>query len=176
VRVDGKSLTKKAAQYLIDKGRRRIGYIRYQQRDAATTERFEGYRAALKANGIRYDAKLVREAEFESHISSGFEHTRELMRLAEPPDAIMTATDMLAIGALNYLREARFKIPEQVCVVGFDDIPLCKWLMPKLSTISQNQLNVGRTAANLLFEQIAHPETGHRRIILPGELVIRDTA
>ena len=176
VRVDGYNLTRKAAQYLIDKGRRRIGYIRYESRAAATLERYAGYRAALKENGMHFDPKLVREANVESHITGGFEQTRMLMQLSNPPDAIMTVTDMLAIGVIDYLRESRIRIPQDVCVMGFDDIPLCNWVSPKLTTASQGQLNVGRTGANLLFEQIKNPEVGFRKILLPGDLIIRDTA
>jgi len=176
VRVDGFNLTRKAAQYLIDKRRTRIGYIRYETKNAATSERYEGYRAALKENGIRFDPKLVREANVETHITSGFENTRTLMQLPNPPDAIMTVTDMLALGVIDYLRGANFKIPQDVCIMGFDDIPLCNWVSPKLTTASQGQLNVGRTAAKLLLEQIQNPEIGVRKIILPGDLIIRDTA
>jgi len=176
VRVDGYNLSRKAAQYLIDKRRTRIGYIRYEAKNAATSERYEGYRAALKGNGIKFDPKLVREANVETHITAGYENTRRLMQLSDPPNAIMTCTDMLAIGAIDYLRGANIRVPKDVCVLGFDDIPLCSFVSPKLSTASQGQLNVGRTAANLLLEQIQNPEVGVRRIILPGDLIIRDTA
>ncbi|MCL2111215.1 MAG: LacI family transcriptional regulator [Clostridiales bacterium] len=176
VRVDGYNLTRKAAQYLIDKGRTRIGYIRYESKNAATLERYEGYLTALKENGIKFDPKLVREANIESHITAGFEQARVLMHLSSPPTAIMTVTDMFAIGVIDYLREAKIKVPQEVCVMGFDDIPLCNWLSPKLTTASQGQLNVGRTAAKLLFEQIQNPEVGFRKILLPGDLIIRDTA
>jgi len=176
VRVDGYNLTRKAAQYLIDKRRTRIGYIRYEAKNAATSERYAGYRAALKENGIKFDPKLVREANVETHIASGFENTRRLMQLSDPPDAIMTVTDMLAIGVIDYLRGANIRVPKDVCVMGFDDIPLCNFVSPKLTTASQGQLNVGRTAANLLLEQIQNPEIGVRKIILQGDLIIRDTA
>ena len=176
VRVDGFNLTRKAAQYLIDKRRMRIGYIRYESKNAATSERYSGYLAALEENGIAFDPKLVREASAETHMTSGFEQARILMQLKNPPDAIMTVTDLLAIGALDYMREAGIMVPRDVCVMGFDDIPFCNWVNPKLSTASQGQLNVGRTAANLLFELMGNPETGFRKIILPGDLIIRDTA
>jgi len=176
VRVDGFNLTRKAAQYLIDKRRARIGYIRYESKIAATSERYAGYVAALKENGIKFDPKLVREVDVETHITGGFEQARMLMHLSNPPDAIMAATDLLAIGAIDYLRGAKIRIPQDVCVMGFDDILLCNWMTPKLSTAAQGQLNVGRTGANLLFELIKNPELGYRKIILPGDLIIRDTA
>ena len=176
VRVDGYNLTQKAVQYLIDKRCTRIGYIRYESKNAAGTERYAGYRAALKENKIRFDPKLVREASIESHITSGFEQARMLIQLSNPPDAIMTISDLLAIGVIDYLRGANIRVPKDICVMGFDDIPLCSFVSPKLSTASQGQLNVGRTAANLLLELIQNPEIGVRKILLPGDLIIRDTA
>jgi len=176
VRADGYNLTRKAVQYLIDKRCKRIGYIRYEVKNSAGTERYAGYKAALKENKIRLDPRLVREASMESHITSGFEQARMLMQLSDPPDAIMTISDMIAIGVIDYLRAAKIKIPQDVCVMGFDDIPLCNWVYPKLTTASQGQLNVGRTAANLLLEQIQNPELRVKKIILPGDLIIRDTA
>jgi DNA-binding LacI/PurR family transcriptional regulator len=177
VRVDGYNLTRKAVQYLIDKQRKRIGFIRFESKVYAATERYEGYRAALKENGIRFDPKLVREAKFgSSYITSGFDQARILMNMPNPPDAIMAASDIIALGALDYLRGLKIKIPQDVCLMGFDDIPLCGFISPKLSTASQGQLNVGRTGANLLFELIQNPEIGYRKILLPGDLIIRDTA
>jgi LacI family transcriptional regulator len=131
---------------------------------------------ALEENKIDFDSELVTESDFGNHIIGGYEATRRLMELSNPPDAIMTATDMFAIGAVNYLIEHQVKIPDEVNVLGFDNIPLCNWIHPKLSTISQNQLNVGRTAFNLLLEQIRKPDMEPQKIILPGELIIRDTA
>jgi len=176
VRVDGYNLTRKAVQYLIDKGRKRIGFIRYETKASATLERYEGYRAALKENKIRFEPKLVREAKLGSHFTSSYDQSRILMNLPEPPDAIMAVTDFLALGVIDYLRGAKVKIPQEVCVMGFDDIPLCNLCSPKLSTASQGQYNVGRTAASLLFELIQNPEIGYRKILLPGDLIIRDTA
>jgi len=176
VRVDGYNLTRKATQYLIDKGRKRIGYIRYESKLSATSERYEGYRAALKENRIPFDPKLVREVNVETHITGGFEQAQILMHSSNPPDAIMTATDLLAIGAISFLREANIKVPKDVCVMGFDDILLCNWMTPKLTTASQGQLSIGRTGANLLFEQMQNPGAGVRKILLPGDLIIRDTA
>ena len=176
VRVDGYNLTRKAVQYLIDKGRRRIGFIRYDAIASATQERYEGYRASLKENGIRYDPKLVREAKPVSHFTSSYDQARALMNLPEPPNAIMAVTDYLAFGVIDYLRGAKIKIPQDVCVMGFDDMPLCTLMNPKLTTAAQGQLNVGRTGANLLFEQINNPNIMYKRILIPGDLIIRDTA
>jgi LacI family transcriptional regulator len=175
VRVDGFEVSRKGAQYLIDKGRKRIAYIKPGDEYAATSERYQGYLAAMKENRVDFDSGLVAESSFENHITGGYEAARRLMELPDPPDAIMTATDMFAIGVVNYLTENEVNIPEDVNVLGFDNIRLCSWIRPHLSTISQNQLNVGRTAFNLLLEQIKNPSMEPQKIIMHGELVIRDT-
>ena len=175
VRVDGFQSSKKAAQYLIDKGRKRIAYVKALDKYAATTERYQGFLSAIEENNIDFDADLLRENDFGNHITGGYEAARALMNLKNPPDAIMTASDMFAIGVINYMNEAQIKVPEQVNVIGFDNIALCNWIRPKLSTISQNQRHIGETAFNLLLKQIENPEMEYSKIILPGELIIRDT-
>ncbi len=175
VRIDGEKLTQKAVQYLIDKGRTRIAYIKALGKYTAGFERYLGYCAALEENHIAYDPKLVKEADFKNHLTAGYEVTHELIEMKDPPDAIMTMTDMFAIGALNCLLEAGIRVPEEINVMGFDNIPLCSWIRPKLSTASQNQHHVGRTAFQLMLELIQDPQIGFRRMLLQGELVIRDT-
>lgn len=171
VRVDGFSLTKRMVRQLMKSGRKRIAYIRGPKECDATAERCSGYAAGLAGCGLAFDEALVVEAEFT--MEGGHEAARALM--AEKPDAIMATTDMLALGALDYLKGAGIRVPGEVAVVGFDDIPLCVWSRPRLTTISQNQRKVGEEAVRRALARIAEPDKEAGESLLAGEPVWRET-
>lgn len=171
VMVDGFEGTREAVRYLVGKGRRSIGYIRGPLKNISTNERFLGYKQALADFNINFDSQLVYEGDFT--FKSGFEGAKKLMNLKTPPEAIVSATDIMAIGALKYLKYAGVSIPEAVNVIGFDDIPLCTLFDPPLTTVSQSQKVIGKLAAEVLLERIKNPDTPNKKILLKGELIIR---
>lgn len=175
VRADGYRLTKSAVKYLIDSGRKNIAIIKAQKEYDITSERFEAYIDALKENGIEIRNELIKEGAFESHVHSGLEAARSLMNQNLKPDAIIATTDLFIIGALNYLNSAKIPVPDQVRLIGFDNIDLCNWVTPKLSSISQHQNEVGKTAFRVLLDQIQDPKTPVKQILMDGELIIRET-
>ncbi len=171
VRVDGNALTKKAVCYLAGKGCERIAYIRGLDAYDATAERYRGYVEGLALCGIGVDDALVARTEFT--MEGGHDAARALM--AKKPDAILTATDMLALGALDYMEAAGVRVPEEVCIIGFDNIPLCMWSRPRLSTLSQNQRKIGEAAVQRALARIADPGQEAVRMLLDGELILRET-
>lgn len=123
------------------------------------TYRFMGYRAGLTACGYEYDSRLVYRIPFDeaivkSHFQLGYEAARQLMSLKNSPDAIVAATDMLAIGALKYLNEVGIAVPERVSVVGYDNIHLSSMLSPALSTIAQPVDQIANEAMSILIHKI----------------------
>jgi DNA-binding LacI/PurR family transcriptional regulator len=170
VRTDGFKATREAVKYLVNEGKRtRIGYIKAGYR--AARERYQGYRKALEDCSIEFDPSLVYEGDFS--MKSGFDGARYMMSLSEPPDAIMAATDLMAIGIIKYLKQAGIAIPEEVSVIGFDNMPLCTIIEPSLTTIGQPMKKIGQIAAGLLIEKINNPKMDNRQILLDGSLIVR---
>ncbi len=171
VRVDGLELTRQAVEHFAKRGCKRIAYVKGSDKYDVTSERFEGYLQGLKDCGLPELPELVCEAAFT--MESGFEAAKALMR--QKPDVILAATDMLALGVLDYLQQQKIEVPQQVKLMGFDDIPLCRWSRPRLSTISQNQRVIGRCAVDLLLARIMRPERETAECLMNGELVLRET-
>jgi len=171
VMTNGFAGSRKAAEYLIRKGRCRIGYIKGPKSVRATHERFKGYLKALEDFNIKYNPELVYEGDF--HMKSGFDGAGYFMNLQSPPDAVMAATDIMAIGALKFLKHVGIDVPQGVNVIGFDDMPLCTLVEPPLTTVCQFQRKIGNTAAEVLIEKINNPLAENKRILMNGELVIR---
>jgi LacI family transcriptional regulator len=118
----------------------------------------------------------VTEAENYTE-QGGYQGMQELLRSPQPPTAIFAANDLMAIGAMQAVREAGLRIPEDVAVAGFDDIPAAALVNPGLTTIRQHQEEMGRRAAEMLIERLdGKHEGGGRELEMPFELVVRGSA
>lgn len=164
-----------AVNFLIERGHRRIGMVAGETGTPPREDRVRGYTEALRDHGLLFDRMLVREADFGEW--RGYAATMELLRLAEPPTAIFAANDLMAMGAMIALREVRLRVPEDVALVGFDDIPAARLMDPPLTTIAQYPERIGAKAAELLLERLADngPPEG-RRVEMPFDLVVRQSA
>jgi DNA-binding LacI/PurR family transcriptional regulator len=146
-----------ATQHLLDLGHRRIGFIKGCLPSAARAEeRLIGYRQALKAAGIEPDPALVIESEITQ--KAGYQAVQQLLALAEPPTAVVSHNDVLAVGAMHGIRTAGLSIPSDVSVVGYDDTASSAYLAPPLTTIRFSRREMGRQAAALLFRAIEQDE------------------
>ncbi len=160
-----------AVEHLIRLGHRRIAAITGRLDMTAGQDRLEGYRRALKAHAIPIREELIVEGDFAEN--SGRVGMQQL--LPASPSAVFAASDMMAIGALKVLREAGWQVPQDVSLVGFDDIPIASVMEPALTTVRQPIERLGAMAADLLIgrlEECSEAASAHR-IILPTELVIR---
>jgi LacI family transcriptional regulator len=162
-----------ATSYFAQLGHRRIAFITGNLELGCAVERLAGYRAALSDLGLPDDPDLVREGDF--HEPLGYERARELMALPEPPTAIFAANDVSAFGALDAIRDAGKRVPDDVSVIGFDDIPDAAATRPPLTTIRQPLRAMGRLATRMLLEFIENPNRAVERVDLPTELVVRAT-
>jgi LacI family transcriptional regulator len=169
VDVDNFNSAQEAVAYLLRLGRRRVATITGPHNMIAGADRRAGYEAALRERGLAVDAALIVEGDFTE--MGGYMAAQQL--LPQAPDAIFVASDSMAIGALRALREAGRSVPEDVAVVGFDDMPFAARANPPLTTIRQPIQRTGQVAADTLMEMIEARTTQPRRIILPAELVIR---
>lgn len=162
-----------ATRYLLALGHRRIGFITGSMDLGCSRERLDGYRAALLDHGVAVDNALIREGDFQQ--PRGFIGALELMNLPNPPTAIFASNDVMAFGAMEAARERGKKIPDDISIIGFDDIPQAAQVHPPLTTIHQPLEEMGRRAAQMLLDIIEHPQRPAEKIELPTELVMRES-
>ncbi len=162
---------REATLHLLRLGYKRVATITGPQNMIAGLDRLEGYRLALKERGIAYDPQLVAEGDFSE--SGGYMAMHAL--LPYKPDAVFAATDMMAEGAMRAIRKAGLRIPQDIAIVGFDDMPNASRLSPPLTTIRQPTQRMGALAVNTLIDIIQNPAESKRHIVVPVELVIRES-
>jgi LacI family transcriptional regulator len=161
-----------ATDHLIGLGHRRIGMIGGPRTMLCTQARVDGYRAALERAGIEVDQRLIRYGDFRHE--GGFRATRDLLTPADRrPTAIFAGSDQQAMGAYEAARQSGLAVPEELSVVGFDDLPLCQWLSPPLTTIRQPLEEMGRVAARTLFQQLDGDPPVSPRVELATDLRVR---
>ena len=173
VSTDGLSGTRQAVSYLIREGHRRIGYIKISDDYYVARHRYEGYAAALLDGGISLDPSLVYELKLDDLRRRSHEAGQYFLSLPDRPTAIMAVDDQIAIGTMNYLLTHGIAIPQQMAIVGFDNIPLSSLVTPSLTTVAQPIRQLGREAVRLLIDKIEDPTLSNRKIMLETKLVIR---
>jgi LacI family transcriptional regulator len=136
--------------------------------------RILGYQQAIADHHLPLDEILIRGGDFTE--KGGYETMREILRLDPPVTAVFAANDLMAMGALTAIREAGLRVPQEVAVAGFDDIPAAHLVTPSLTTITQYQQNIGQRAAEMLFERLNGSESGAPRSIeMPFSLIVRES-
>jgi LacI family transcriptional regulator len=163
---------KEIVTHLISVGHTRIAIIKGSLGNFDAAERLRGYRAALKDGGIDPDADLERQGDFTE--AGGFRVANELMALKKRPTAVFAANDSMAIGALSAFKQLGVRIPEEMAVAGFDDIPLCRYMDPPLSSVRVHIADLGSKAVEVLLHAITHKNDHvRRRERMSTEIVIR---
>jgi LacI family transcriptional regulator len=162
-----------ATQHLIELGHRRIGIITGWMDMVGARDRLEGYKAALREHCLSIDETLIVEGDFDQ--DSGYSGAQELLDMAEPPTAVFVSNDVMAQGAMDAIRERGLLIPQDMSIVGFDDIPLAAVLNPPLTTLHQPMEDMGRQATEMLLALINHPDEEQHSIVLPTELILRES-
>jgi LacI family transcriptional regulator len=163
-----------ATQHLIDLGHHSIACIAGPAGVQLSSERIGGYRLALQSADINYDPRWVVVGDFQ--YQSGYSAARDLFESGIPPTAIFACNDLMAIGVYRYAHEVGLRVPEQLSIVGFDDVHLAAYTNPPLTTIRQSKHEMGSLAARLLLERMAQPDLAPRVEILDTQLVIRGSA
>jgi LacI family transcriptional regulator len=162
-----------ATDHLIDRGHRRIGAIGGPPSYLCSRARIDGYRSALERAGVGFDPGLVRHGDLQHE--GGFVRGGELLDLAEPPTAIFAGSDEQALGVYEAARQRGLRIPQDLSVVGFDDLPVDRWLSPPLTTVRQPLAEMGRAAADMLGTLIEGLPLPSRRVELTTELIVRES-
>jgi LacI family transcriptional regulator len=162
-----------ATEHLLSLGHRRIGFITGPRRLLCSRARLDGYRAGLEAADVPFNEELIRQGDF--YHESGFEGGQALLALPEPPTAIFAASDQMACGVYEAVRRRGLRIPEDISVVGFDDLPEARWASPPLTTVRQPLAEMGLLAARTVLRLSRGDEIESPRLELATELVIRDS-
>lgn len=160
-----------ATEHLIKLGHRRIAHITGDPAISTTAERIAGYGAALQKYNLATEPELIRGKA--SDFKSGVELTAEILDLPAPPTAIFTGNNLLTFGALETLLKRNVKIPEDVAVVGFDDVYWSTSLNPPLTAVQQHGFEIGQRAIELLYQRIANPARIPATFIVKTDLMIR---
>ena len=160
-------------EYLIKLGHRRIAHITGPLKTRSALNRLKGYKLALKKYEIEYRDELVGEGDFR--IKGGYQVMKRFLKLAEPPTAIFAANDLLALGAIQVILKKKYHIPEDFCIIGFDDIRLASFVYPPLTTVRQPMLEMGALAVKMLLKIIEEEEFNQKKEILEPKLIIRES-
>ncbi len=171
VSVDNVRAAEIATQHLIQLGRRRIAHIAGILAIADSCDRLVGYRNALRAAGLPIDERLIVESDF--NYQTGYRAMQQL--LPHKPDAVFASNDTVAAGALQAIHEAGLRVPDDLSLVGFDDVDVALQTDPPLTTIRQPIRAKGETAARLLVDLINGKLSAPQHVILPTELIVRQS-
>lgn len=162
-----------AAEHVLGLRHRRVGLVSGPRDVLCSRARLDGYRAALDAAGVEFDEDLVREGDF--YHESGFTEGSALLGLADPPTAIVASSDQMAFGVYEAVRRRGLRVPDDVSVVGFDDLPEVRWSSPPLTTVRQPLAEMGALAARTALRLAAGEEVEGPRVELATTLVVRES-
>jgi LacI family transcriptional regulator len=163
-----------ATRYLCELGHTRIAFIKGAPVVRSAADRLQGYKASLAEFNIPVSEELIIEGDYQQE--TGYETTKTLLQSVHPPPtAIFASNDMAAFGAMDAVRECGFRIPSDISIIGFDDIPQASFVFPKLTTVRQPLEQMGKIAVKMLMERIKDYSCPPQRVELQTQLVVRDS-
>jgi LacI family transcriptional regulator len=168
--VDNTGGSRLVVEHLLGAGCRRIAFIQGPAKNHDVAEREQGYRDTLAAHGCQ---AIVLPGDFNEE--SGYRAGQQLVAMRPRPDAVFAANDMMAIGCMAAIREAGLRIPEDIAVAGFDDVPMARYVSPALTTVRVRIAELGKAALEQLAEQIeqGHHDAPHGQVRVAADLVTR---
>lgn len=161
-----------ATRHLTERGHRRIAIITGPNDMLCSLARLDGYRSAMAMAGLEVDPRLTRFGDF--HVQGGFEQAMELLEGPDRPTAIFAGSDLQALGVLEAARVKGLRVPEDLSVVGYDDVPLAQWSSPPLTTVHQPLRHMAEEASRMLLRP-DDPGASAQRIELATHLVVRQS-
>lgn len=171
--VDNRDGAYKAVDHLIKIGHKRIAYIGGLLQIPTSRHRKDGYVQALLDNGIKLNEDYIKFGD--SKFQSGKSFAKELLQMDNPPTALFTGNNLITLGALDTIHSMSLKIPKDVAIIGFDDMPWSSSLNPPLTAVSQPGYEIGKRAVELLIQRLEEPERPKVEITLKTKLILRDS-
>jgi LacI family transcriptional regulator len=162
-----------ATDHLTSLGHTRIGAIAGPPEYLCSRARLDGYRSALDRARVPHRPELIRHGDFQHE--GGFLRGSELLNLPEPPTAIFAGSDQQALGVYEAARQHGLRVPQDLSIVGFDDLPVARWISPPLTTVRQPLTEMGWTAASMLGDLIEGKPLPTQRVELSTELIVRES-
>lgn len=173
IQLDNDEASFIAVNHFVLEGHRRIGLIAGPNYLSTGSERCAGYQRALLSVGLSFDQELIQYGNFRH--DGGYQSMGALLDLPDSPSAVLVSNNLMTLGALQMIQERGLNIPDEISLIGFDDMAWAPSLRPPLTVIAQPVYEMGTTAARLLLDRIDHPENPIRRITFDGRLIIRSS-
>ncbi|MBB1509321.1 LacI family DNA-binding transcriptional regulator [Tessaracoccus sp. MC1756] len=174
VRTDSEAGARQATRHLLSYGAERVACITGADDVITAEERLQGYKHALEAAGLAVDDDLIVHANFRE--DGAYRAMNQLLDLDQPPDGVFVANNRMTIGAMRACRERGVSIPEELSLVGFDDLPWADLTTPSITTMRQPTYEIGAAAARLLLERIGGEPGAGREIVFQPELAVRQSS
>jgi len=174
ISLDNRGAARSMTEYLIGLGHRRIGIVKGPRSSPLTLDRVAGYEDALRNAGIALALELICHGDFT--LKAGYDGAGTMLALADRPSALFCENDEMAIGALKRIKQMGLRVPEDISLVGFDDIPFAAYCDPPLTTISQPAETFGHKAVEMLIALIEKRPITQRHVLLPFELTVRGSS
>jgi LacI family transcriptional regulator len=164
-----------AVSYLVNTGHKKIGIIRAEQQDQTCIDRLNAYKQVLVDHNMPVDESYI--VGYDFHFESGYEGMMEILENEEQPDAMFCISDELATGAIRAIKDYGLRVPEDISVIGFDDIPLAKRFIPSISTVRQPIFEMGKVATDTIIKMIkgTFKKEAIEDTILSYELITRES-
>jgi LacI family transcriptional regulator len=173
VSADYREATQEVMSYLLSLGHRRIGLIYGIGGHELGQDRLQPYLESLKAANIPIESDLI--AECGPTIEDGYQASLKVLKLSPRPTALITINDLLAMSALRAAADLGLRIPNDLSLVGFDNIPMANYLVPRLTTVTKEAANLGRKAFELLLTRIQNPDLPRQQIHSPARFIVRES-
>jgi LacI family repressor for deo operon, udp, cdd, tsx, nupC, and nupG len=173
VSLDDEKLAYEATNHLISLGHKKIAMISGPMKEDCSRDRTRGYERALKEAALPLDKAMVIEGDWSA--SSGRDGLLHLKMNGTIPSAVFAQNDRMALGVLHACRDLGLKVPEQMAVIGVDDMPLASYFDPPLTTMKQDMPRIGQEAIKLLLQTISKTPVKRRQVKFPAQLVIRQS-
>lgn len=173
VMIDNQKAAYAAVNYFISHGHKKIGMISGSFYENSEKSRENGYKTALLDAGLPFDENYIIKSNYKPE--NGMEICKKLLNYPQPPTAILTVSDSLAIGAIKYLKTANINVGGNIEIIGFDNASITKVYDPSISSVSQPRYALGKVSVDLLVEKINDLSVVNKGVILPYELILRES-
>jgi LacI family transcriptional regulator len=173
VSADYHTATNEAMSYLLSMNHQHIAMLYGVAMPELAMDRLKPYEESLKLAGLPVDRDMI--IQCGPTIEDGYQATLKFLALSQRPSAIIAINDLLAIGALRAIIDSGLRVPADISLLGYDDIPLAKYIVPRLTTVSKNISSMGRTAVKLLLARLEEPDRAYQSERRPAQLIIRES-
>jgi len=174
VSIDNINGARRATEHLIQLGHTRIAHIAGPMNVILSRDRLKGYEQAIISHQLQIDSLYIKEGDFS--LESGYDQMLHLLELEIPPTAVFVFNDLMAIGAIKAAKDKGLRVPEDVAVVGFDNIKMTSVFEPNITTIDQPKYEIGKKAMDLLLNLMNGEALQKKKFVLKDELIVRESS